>query len=632
MYFSSIEESDNLLSHNTNEILEKEEKYLKDMYISINDNGKTTLGLHSNDMNRGTFIPGSELRNSVISNLSHSRNKRSKSLIKSMNKDQLRTYKENKTFSSIAKERKFKVYTKNSMKTKKFKFVDNSLENVDVKEHFIGGIGGENIKENIEIVDNFDGQEISILHEINSPMKELDLITLSPVRRIGGGSIHISTLSPKEERLTILENIKSNMKFRGGDTGTFLTDKIRIENKAILKSIPKRKSPEKHDDIYNKIFNSQEEADVFNTLSIVPITAKGENKGGKIAVSTIDPDFFLLHEEKQINKKNLINFNTNPGVCRNIGYINNNSDLKLKKKKKFKFYAEEIEENFKKLNDMKIKLRKHDSIKEENLFQYADSFNKFKNNKMKIQSDFKDLIFNTGDAKGTHYYDRLNTIKDVYKNEVISRSNKKLSLNGKLPSNSNDEKNWFMSNIDNHNSRMNNINLFTGRSSVSQMLRSLKEVSIKYNIPQKETPIQTDKNIQTLRSPPLSHHKREKSRNIITDQLTTEMTTRSRYRSTATNLMSKMIQTLNNSKRRNDEKSVLNIVSSPDKELDSNLNTHKDFFKNNKLLIRKMNFQDKKISEALKMVYKKEDIEKTLKNGVSLKDTKFYTINPGLTI
>jgi hypothetical protein len=215
--------------------------------------------------------------------------------------------------------------------------------------------------------------------------------------------------------------------------------------------------------IYKKIFdNDMKEAKIYSSINMIPKTSLEEvievpnfyenrqQLGKKTA--TIDPNFFIKHEEKMKDKKSLINFNTNPSlikrgfgktfqVDKNFVKSQSGSEFYCVKKAKQKelsmrnfFNSKEINKKLENVSSSNINsnpnaITQMNSyfITQENSTSLVnnENFNKFAKTSIKSYSDYKDIIYN---SKSKNFYEGLGYIREMIKNEMKTRANRICNL------------------------------------------------------------------------------------------------------------------------------------------------------------------------------------------------------------
>ena len=219
-------------------------------------------------------------------------------------------------------------------------------------------------------------------------------------KEINQENVDFSSKQPKlsSSNLQIIRNILKQ-KQNNQNSGTFLTDKI------------------KQNDINNLNYEEEEEEDKkiqYEKNETVPIDFEkliinlNENPNQP---KPIDPLFFIINGEKPIEKENFLNFNTNKKLYHNnktnINLINNNNNNE---------YFSRIENNLKELYEKNLFNKTHHNFLKSQNFEGCS--NKIAENKIKIRTDIKKIIFNNND----NYENNINVIKNLIKSEMVHRS------------------------------------------------------------------------------------------------------------------------------------------------------------------------------------------------------------------
>jgi hypothetical protein len=349
----------------------------------------------------------------------------SKNVPKVLTKKQYKALLESKNFSAIAKERKFKIY----FQKKEEKEAEELLKSKTL------GPKTKNKKWTPQKEDNgiFESFKINKLDS----NKNQDTLTLDNI------------LNSNEHSFCKTSNHKSN---------TFLTSYINLKPESTEQDIVNDEMR-----IYKKIFdNDMKEAKIYSSINMIPKTSLEEvievpnfyesrqQLGKKTA--TIDPNFFIKHEEKMKDKKSLINFNTNPSlikrgfgktfqVDKNFVKSQSGSEFYCVKKAKQKelsmrnfFNSKEINKKLENVSSSNINsnpnaITQMNSyfITQENSTSLVnnENFNKFAKTSIKSYSDYKDIIYN---SKSKNFYEGLGYIREMIKNEMKTRANRICNL------------------------------------------------------------------------------------------------------------------------------------------------------------------------------------------------------------
>lgn len=346
-----------------------------------------------------------------------------KNFPKVLTKKQYKALLESKNFSAIAKERKFKIYYQKKKEKESEQNLKNKTFGPKTKKKKWSSQNEENgIFESFKInkLDSMTNQDTLIFDNL---------------------------LNTSQQSFCKTTNQKSN---------TFLTSYINLK--------PESTEQEVVDDemrIYNKIFdNDIKEAQIYNSINMIPKTNLEEvievptfyesrqQLGKKTA--TIDPNFFIKHAEKMKDKKNLINFNTNPSlikrgfgktfqVDKNFAKSLSSSEFYCVKKAKQK---ELSMKNFFSSKDINKKLESissfitnsNSNLINNNYYTTQDntgsvmnngSFNKFAKTTVKSYCDYKDIIYN---SKSKNFYEGLGYIREMIKNEMKTRAHRVCNL------------------------------------------------------------------------------------------------------------------------------------------------------------------------------------------------------------
>ena len=219
------------------------------------------------------------------------------------------------------------------------------------------------------------------------------------------------------------------------DSGTFLTDKITLSSQQFKKTIEpiKEKEKEKEKDSSNKITLEKNEIN-NNITNMNNLTTKNESLKGEIYSTgfesipelkhsvpvsfdklvvnlkddpskpkPINPLFFIINGEKQLDKTKFINFRTNPSL------FTSTVQKKLTK-------TEKITDEF---NKTKKSITDNDFNNGAKTPIFLPCFNKACENKSKLNYDLKKTIFND---PYTHTEDKYKILKDLQRNELMNRA------------------------------------------------------------------------------------------------------------------------------------------------------------------------------------------------------------------
>lgn len=279
-----------------------------------------------------------------------------------------RAFKENKTFVSLNKERKFKAY------------MTKSSNNRSKNNQFHNNLFSNHLKSSLQISNYSTANGTNILYDTFKNQKTFFTDISSTIPR---------PIENKQEKIIGLYK--------------------KIFNNDLQEA-----------EVYQSV-------NIGSEVKSLPIIDK---KVKQVPYSiTIDPDFFIKYPEKPINKTTTINFNLNPKLIkRGLKNLHKNAlfpDLNEKFFNSFdnskgfvpftKIQNKVYDEYYKK----KETLKKHDMFKKENTLDYTDTFNKFTGNKLTIRSDFKTLVYN---SRTSNLSDGNNIIKDLIKSEMNMRS------------------------------------------------------------------------------------------------------------------------------------------------------------------------------------------------------------------
>ena len=196
-----------------------------------------------------------------------------------------------------------------------------------------------------------------------------------------------------------IQLIRSILKQRQNNqnSGTFLTDKIKENN---INNLNEEENKENDSIKYEK--NETVPID-FDKL----IINLNENPNQP---KPIDPLFFIINGEKPIEKENFLNFNTNKKL-----YHNHKTSHNLLNINKNEFFSR-MENNLKDLYEKNLFNKTHHNFLQSKNFEGCS--NKIAENKIKIRSDIKKIIFNNND----NYENNVNVIKKLIKSEMVHRS------------------------------------------------------------------------------------------------------------------------------------------------------------------------------------------------------------------
>ena len=238
-----------------------------------------------------------------------------------------------------------------------------------------------------------------------------DLKFLS-IEKIGGMTVDENIKNKSNIKIRAnLEEIKERMK-TDENKDTFLTDKINLNSNY---------KEERGGDINSLNFENKSiiKVEKGETVPIdfekLVINLKDKTDQPK----PINPLFFIINGEKPLEKEKLINYNTNPQFFpTTIPYKDKINNIKSNNIDKGKFsYMKQLEEEHDILHKINIYNKTHhDFLKN---YNFKNCFNKPTDDKIKIISDVKKLIYH---SKTNNIEDNAKIIKQIERSEIINRS------------------------------------------------------------------------------------------------------------------------------------------------------------------------------------------------------------------
>jgi hypothetical protein len=238
-----------------------------------------------------------------------------------------------------------------------------------------------------------------------------DLKFLS-IEKIGGMTVDENGKNKSNIKIRAnLEEIKERMKTEE-NKDTFLTDKINLNSNY---------KEERGGDINSLNFENKSiiKVEKGETVPIdfekLVINLKDKTDQPK----PINPLFFIINGEKPLEKEKLLNYNTNPQFFpTTIPYKDKINNIKSNNIDKGKFsYMKQLEEEHDILHKINIYNKTHhDFLKN---YNFKNCFNKPTDDKIKIISDVKKLIFH---SKTNNIEDNAKIIKQIERSEMMNRS------------------------------------------------------------------------------------------------------------------------------------------------------------------------------------------------------------------
>ena len=207
-----------------------------------------------------------------------------------------------------------------------------------------------------------------------------------------------------------LQELKDKMKTEE-NKDTFLTDKINFSSEKTEEKV----------DINNLNLDNKSIIKVENGESVpidfekLVINLKDKTDQPK----PINPLFFIINGEKPLNKEKMLNYKTNPQFFpTTIPYKDKINNIKSNLIDKTKFsYMRKLEEENEMLHKINLfNKTHHDFLK---TYNFKNCFNKPTDDKIKIISDVKKLIYH---SKTNNIEENAKIIKQIERSEMINRS------------------------------------------------------------------------------------------------------------------------------------------------------------------------------------------------------------------
>ena len=207
-----------------------------------------------------------------------------------------------------------------------------------------------------------------------------------------------------------LQELKDKMKTEE-NKDTFLTDKINFSSEKTEEKV----------DINNLNLDNKSIIKVENGESVpidfekLVINLKDKTDQPK----PINPLFFIINGEKPLNKEKMLNYKTNPQFFpTTIPYKDKINNIKSNLIDKTKFsYMRKLEEENEMLHKINLfNKTHHDFLK---TYNFKNCFNKPTDDKIKIISDVKKLIYH---SKTNNIEDNAKIIKQIERSEMMNRS------------------------------------------------------------------------------------------------------------------------------------------------------------------------------------------------------------------
>ena len=207
-----------------------------------------------------------------------------------------------------------------------------------------------------------------------------------------------------------LQELKDKMKTEE-NKDTFLTDKINFSSEKTEEKV----------DINNLNLDNKSIIKVENGESVpidfekLVINLKDKTDQPK----PINPLFFIINGEKPLNKEKMLNYKTNPQFFpTTIPYKDKINNIKSNLIDKTKFsYMRKLEEENEMLHKINLfNKTHHDFLK---TYNFKNCFNKPTDDKIKIISDVKKLIYH---SKTNNIEENAKIIKQIERSEMMNRS------------------------------------------------------------------------------------------------------------------------------------------------------------------------------------------------------------------
>lgn len=254
-------------------------------------------------------------------------------------------------------------------------------------------------------------------------LPENDVLSTAPNQNRNFNNVALPILPISNDNTTSGQNLfdsSTNFNFGNGGAQSNFNENVSsniIINDNIQQMLQKNKEGLANS---NDLFLTDKIREQYSNNNLAPpilfndmiINMKEKPNGPK----SINPLFFIINGEKNIDKEKCLNFQTNPHLLRTTKTFSNMTEaskcsdnlMTLIEKENDKIHSQNI-----------FNKQHHESLKTANL---RGVFNKASTDKVKLKTDLKKLIFNNN---SNYYENNVKLIKDLTKNEMINRSSGK---------------------------------------------------------------------------------------------------------------------------------------------------------------------------------------------------------------